>query len=213
MEIWTNPWVVGWLITGLVVALGGLLVDKDMYTWGKTDFEEGEFSVGMFLIFVAFGPIAIPYIIYDLIKTETIIRKHNSRVDELEAEEEEKRKNAAKKRQEKRDKIKGEIPALVEELDRLGERMNEEDSILDRQLFEDVRSLCERAKALNKTDLKKDQRGRLIALAKFARLKVSTELRHEADVNELTEIFSTLLRSSVRKFGEKEKGKEAAGEN
>lgn len=167
MELFENTYVQIWLGVGFVVAMIGLITDKDMYYMSAGEFKDDEFSIGFFLLVIVVGPIGLAFILAGMAADaahEPARKKANAEFEaaaaEREREEKEKKKQAAKSF------ISSELPNLMTEM----ESTSHEEPVT---FLEKAALLGSHARVLTLKDVSDKNKLEIISVIRYARVNAS----------------------------------------
>jgi len=203
MEFLQNPWVLAWLGTGLICAIGAAIMDSDTFMMGD-EFKK-EFSVGLFMVFVAIGPFFILVLLFQLPKYLADDMKAAKRAKKHEAEQRQINEKAKATREKNRAAFEAQLPEKLQNLNDSERVANDPEAELRKPFFEQVVESADFFLKARKADLATADRIKLISVVKTARIKVMTSLRDDDDAETLALQLSTALEKVQKKYGEKKK--------
>lgn len=214
MELFENTYVQIWLGVGLLVAIGGLIIDKSMYNVSAGEFKDDEFSVGMFLFFIVVGPIGLIGLAIFFLKdaaddvangparkkaNEEFLAKMEA---DREAAAQRDRENREKKKTAARDFISSELATLTLEMDRA---LHEAPV----NFLEQVVLLGAHARALKLNDVTDQEKREIVSVIRYARINASS-LAADALENEQVKLVKALSDELVKLNKKYKKALEAA---
>lgn len=174
MELFENTYVQIWLGVGFVVAMLGLITDKNMYHTSAGEFKDDEFSVGFFMFVIVVGPIGLVFFLSMMLKdaaNEPARKKANA---EFQAKLEADRKAAAEREREEKEKkkqaaksfISSELPNLLTEM----ESTSHEEPVT---FLEKAALLGSHARVLTLKDVSDKNKREIISVIRYARVNAS----------------------------------------
>jgi hypothetical protein len=210
VEFFENVWVQVWLGVGFCVAVAGYFFDNDVYMQKKSEFADPEFSVGMFLIFVFIGPVAIPYLLFQFIveipRSNRIEEENRIFYEEMRLKQKEQAiKDKERKEQQKKESIDF-VSENVERLLKKSESSEIEDAL---DYLKSCIELGKNARRLNLSDISDDNKLKIIAICRAARIKAPTLLedldpkKQEKITKDLTANLSQLSKNYKKTLGQK----------
>ena len=205
--IWDNVFYF-WLGSGIVVTTIMNVVIPELFRSGS-EFQETEWSPGMFIFFCFLGPILILLNVVFWLMSMSETAREKKEWDTLLAEQqldlEARAKKAAETRLRKKKEVDMLLPHFYLALTKLEESSENNIETLNKQFFDEVLELGKVSIKLRRSDLKPEERKKLIGLMRFSRINfsraVNEDSESEATLNQLTKALTAI----VKKFGEKEK--------
>lgn len=206
--IWDNIFFF-WFGTGFLVTLIANISMPDMFIMGDSDFEEGEWSAGLFVFFCCIGPFMLLAVLWALVAAsfETAIEGRKMARDEAQWEEEAEaaRKKAAETRLKKKEEIEEIKPEFVSKLAEVNNLCGGDLSSLDESVFQEVLRLAKQSKKFRKSDLTKSEKEIFIGCLRFARINYNRVVTVDESSAATLKQLSKALEEGMKKFGEKNK--------